>query len=128
LARHVQQSLDVQSAIHNICANEDKQVAGLFAMVAWVLWNNRNNKVWNDVAEPGRNLGFKAKQLWEEWSLAYNQQPRRHYNMQQQHMVSWQKPPQGWYKCNGFHNESSKTSSGWCLCDHMGRFISMGGL
>jgi hypothetical protein len=69
LARNVQQSLDVRSAIYNICANEDKHVAGLFAMVAWVLWSNRNNKVWNDVAEPGRNLGFKAKQLWEEWSL-----------------------------------------------------------
>jgi ribonuclease HI len=41
-------------------------------------------------------------------------------------MVSWQKPPQGWYKCNvdaGFRIESSKTSSGWCLRDHMGRFI-----
>jgi hypothetical protein len=86
LARHVQQGLDTRSVIHNICRNEDRKIAGQFAMVAWVLWDNRNNKVWNDVNEPGRNLGFKAKQLWEEWFLVYNQQPRGHYREQQQHV------------------------------------------
>jgi hypothetical protein len=34
----------------------------------WVLWNNRNNKVWNDMADTGRSLGFKARHLWEEWA------------------------------------------------------------
>jgi hypothetical protein len=123
LARHVQQGLDIRSVLHNICVNEDKKVAGLFATVAWVLWNNRNNKVWNDVMEPGRNLGFKAKQLWEDWFVVYNQQPRGHYREQQQHVSTWRKPPQVWFKCNvdaGFHNESSKTSSGWCLRDYRG--------
>jgi ribonuclease HI len=71
-------------------------------------------------------LGFKAKQLWEEWFLVYNQQPRGHYREQQQHVSTWQKPPQGWLKCNvdaGFHNDSNKTSSGWCLRDYRGRFL-----
>jgi hypothetical protein len=26
---------------------------GLFATVVWILWNNRNNKVWNNVMELG---------------------------------------------------------------------------
>jgi hypothetical protein len=31
----------------SICSSADKQMAGKFAMVVWVLWNNRNNVVWN---------------------------------------------------------------------------------
>jgi ribonuclease HI len=95
-------------------------------MAIWVLWNNRNNKVWNDVAESGTSLGFKAKQLWQEWYLVNSQQPGRVHRARQQHATTWQKPIQGWYKCNvdaGFHKELSKTSAGWCLRDHMGRFI-----
>jgi ribonuclease HI len=45
---------------------------------------------------------------------------------QQQHEIKLQKPIQGWFKCNvdaGFHKELSKTSTGWCVRDHMGRFI-----
>ncbi|PNX94323.1 cytochrome p450 [Trifolium pratense] len=41
--------------------------------------------------------------------------------------VNWQKPRPGWFKCNigaGFHKEINKTSTGWCLRDHMGRFVS----
>jgi ribonuclease HI len=126
IARRYQHGMDARSVIHNICAYEDAEKAGLFATVAWVLWNNRNNKVWNNVAEPGRSLGFKAKHMWEEWHFVNNQQPGRHMNMQQQHEIKWQKPIQGWFKCNvdaGFHKELSKTSTGWCVRDHMGRFI-----
>jgi ribonuclease HI len=126
LSRHIQHGMEVSSAIHAICSREEKETAGLFAMVAWVLWNNRNNKVWNDVAEPGRSLGFKAKHLWEEWFVVNNQQASRSLNTQQQHPITWQKPSQGWYKCNvdaGFHKDLRKTSTGWCLRDHTGRFI-----
>jgi hypothetical protein len=95
-------------------------------MAAWVMWNNRNNKVWNDNAEPGTCLGIKAKLLWEDWKLAQHQQQDRRQNLQQQHPITRQKPIQGWYKCNvdaAFHKHLNKTSTGWCLRDHMGRFI-----
>jgi hypothetical protein len=69
-------------------------------MAAWVMWNNRNNKVWNDNAEPGTCLGIKAKLLWEDWKLAQHQQQDRRQNLQQQHPITRQKPIQGWYKCN----------------------------
>jgi hypothetical protein len=96
--RRLQHAADIRNVIHAICSHEDKELAGLFAMVVWVIWNNRNNKVWNDVAEPGRSLGIKAKLLWEEWLLAQQQQPGRYQHMQQQHDLTWQKPTQGWYK------------------------------
>jgi ribonuclease HI len=124
--RRLQHAADIRNVIHAICSHEDKELAGLFAMVVWVIWNNRNNKVWNDVAEPGRSLGIKAKLLWEEWLLAQQQQPGRYQHMQQHHDLTWQKPTQGWYKCNvdaAFHKQLNKTSTGWCLRDHMGRFI-----
>ncbi|PNX91325.1 cytochrome p450, partial [Trifolium pratense] len=87
-----------------------------------------NNKVWNDTHETGHSLGFKARQLWEEWfSIQHVQQGRQNdQQQQQQQQVNWQKPSIGWYKCNidaGFHKELNKTSTGWCLRDHMGRFI-----
>jgi hypothetical protein len=54
-------------------------------------------------------------------------QHERHHNVQQQQVLHWQKPMQGWYKCNvdaGFHKEMNKTiSNSWCLRDHMGRFV-----
>jgi hypothetical protein len=89
--------------------------AGLFATVIWVLWNNRNNRVWNNVAEPGRNLGFKAKQIWNEWYSAQNLQQGQHHIAQIQQLGTWQKPQNGWFKCNvdaGFHKELNKTSTG----------------
>jgi hypothetical protein len=36
-------------------------------------------------------------------------------------------PPQGWYKCNvdaAFHQAINKTSTIWCLRDHLGRFVA----
>ncbi|MCH93246.1 cytochrome P450 [Trifolium medium] len=103
-----------------------KDTAGMVAMLVWVLWHNKNNRVWNDDHEPGRNLGFKARHMWEECSAVQHMQQRRQSEQQQQH-VNWQKPSPGWFKCNvdaGFHKEINKTTTGWCLRDHMGRFVT----
>jgi hypothetical protein len=126
MMRSLQHEADTRFVIHHLCSGENSEVAGLFAMTVWVLWNNRNNKVWNDTAEPGRNLGFKAKQLWDEWFLVQHMQySRQQFVQQQQHDVTWQKPSQGWYKCNvdaGFHKELSTTRMGWRVRDHLGQF------
>jgi hypothetical protein len=63
-----QQVSSAQELVYAICSSEDKNKAGMFAMLVWTLWNNRNNKVWNDASKTGRNIGFKARQLWEEWN------------------------------------------------------------
>jgi hypothetical protein len=121
----LQKVSSAHTTIHAICSNEDNMKAGLFATVVWTLWNNRNNKVWNYVVEPGRNLGYKAKQYWEEWFMVQNLQHVHASSAQQQHN-NWQAPPHGWFKCNvvGFHKELNKMSTDWCLRDHRGQFIT----
>jgi ribonuclease HI len=74
-------------------------------------------------------VGFRTRHLWEEWNTANtlnHSAATRHFDQQQQ---SWQKPPREWYKCNvnaGFHIEANKSSMGWCLRDHLGRFVLAG--
>ncbi|KAK2426926.1 hypothetical protein QL285_025545 [Trifolium repens] len=52
----------------DICSNTDAVTAGKVAMVVWVLWNNRNNWVWNQTKESGQQLGVKAIWMWNEWN------------------------------------------------------------
>jgi hypothetical protein len=129
LDHRLQQGNSVRDIIHSICSFESKEVAGIFAMMLWVLWNNRNNMVWNDVSESGHNLGYKSRALWDEWKLVYQQKNSAGTPLQQQQNLRWEKPMFGWYKCNvdaAFHQELNKISTGWCLRDHMGRFILAG--
>jgi hypothetical protein len=126
----LQQQQTIKEAIFSICQGVDKDTAGLFAMLVWVLWNNRNNVVWNDTKELGRQLGFKARYMWEEWAVVQQcqQHDRPQISHHQQRFI-WQKPPRDWYKCNvdaGFHNELNKTSVGWCLRDYTGSFVLAG--
>ncbi|KAK2423594.1 hypothetical protein QL285_034041 [Trifolium repens] len=126
LLHRFQQARTAKDFILDVCANESIEDAGLFAMLTWVLWQNRNNKVWNTEQETGRNLGLKARHLWCEWrDVQYLQQGVQH-NEQQQLIHRWEKPQQGWYKCNidaSFHRALNKTSTAWCLRDHLGRFV-----
>jgi hypothetical protein len=95
----------------------------------WTLWQNRNNKVWNNMHEPGRVIGMKARFLWDEWKAVNIVQHGQQRTTQQQQVTTWQRPQQGWYKCNvdaGFHRDANKTSAGWCLRDYLGRFIMAG--
>ncbi|PNX57741.1 pentatricopeptide repeat-containing protein, partial [Trifolium pratense] len=125
----MQQFCSVQAVIHDICSVEDNDTAGTFAMLVWVLWNNRNNSVWNSSKEPGQSLGFKTRQLWNDWhAMQQVQQNSRQITQLQQH-ITWKKPPHNWYKCNvdaGFHKNVNKTSTGWCLRDHRGVFVAAG--
>jgi ribonuclease HI len=116
----------VAELIFSICTNEDRATAGRFAVLMWTLWKNRNDKVWNDVKEAGRSLGFKAMHNWQEWIAVQQQQSTI---MQQQHTVVWQKPPIDWYKCNvdaGFHKNLNRATAGWCVRDYDGSFVIAG--
>jgi hypothetical protein len=126
LARHIQQAPNIMDLIFKVCSVETAELAGAFAMLVWVLWQNRNSKVWTETQEPGRILGAKSRYLWEEWHAVQQVQHSGQHTVQQQHVIRWEKPQQGWYKCNidaAFHANLNKTSTGWCLRDHLGRFI-----
>ncbi|MCI22755.1 hypothetical protein A2U01_0043931, partial [Trifolium medium] len=97
-----------------LCRNSDRKEAGKAAMLIWVLWNNRNNWVWNHEKDQGQQLGIKAMSLWHEWEAvqdAYSSGGQQAQQLQ----WSWQTPPQGKYKCNvdaGLHEAARKTSAG----------------
>ncbi|PNX96273.1 hypothetical protein L195_g019476 [Trifolium pratense] len=63
----IQQTCNVADVIFDICSFKNKETAGSIAMLLWVLWNNRNNRVWNDMHEPGTTLRVKAQHRWAEW-------------------------------------------------------------
>jgi hypothetical protein len=54
-------------------------------MVIWILWNNRNNWVWNHEKEQGQQLGFKAISFWHEWNAV-----QRVYSSGEQHVQQQQ--------------------------------------
>ncbi|MCI26617.1 putative reverse transcriptase, partial [Trifolium medium] len=64
IAPRLQQVCSAADVIFDICSTENKETTGTFAMLLWVLWNDRNNRVWNDMNEPGTSLGVKARHLW----------------------------------------------------------------
>jgi hypothetical protein len=124
----LQQLSNARDVIFVICSSVDADTAGLFAVLVSVLWSNRNNMVWNETSEPGRMLGFKARHVWDDWHSVQRIQHGTTSSDQQQHIIiRWEKPLSGWYKCNvdaAFHKEINKTSTGWILRDHFGRFIA----
>jgi hypothetical protein len=76
--------------------------------------------------ESGRSIGIAALQQWISV-----QQHGSSSVQQQQPIVTWQKPPMNWYKCNvdaGFNNVLNRASAGWCVRDHGGDFILAGTL
>jgi hypothetical protein len=63
LVHRVQQLNSVKEVIFSIVSNEDKVTAGLFAVMMWVLWSNRNSQlVWEESCESGCVLGYMARQ------------------------------------------------------------------
>jgi hypothetical protein len=90
-----QNATSASDLIFNICANEDKDTADVFAMLVWTLWNNRNNKVWNDANDSKQSLGLKARHLLEEWSVVQQIQHAAAASNQVQQVLTWQKPSQG---------------------------------
>jgi hypothetical protein len=56
----------------DICINSGVYTTVRVAMLVWVLWNNRNNWVWNQAKEHGQHLGNKAVCMWNEWNEVQN--------------------------------------------------------
>jgi ribonuclease HI len=122
----VQSCQTLSEIIFTICQEESRSTAGQFATLLYSVWNNRNNKVWNDKQESGRNIGVKSMQFWHDW---YALQQHNATTEPHQQIITWQQPPLDWHKCNvdaGFYHDLNKTSAGWCLRDHLGRFLKAG--
>jgi ribonuclease HI len=85
--------------------------------------------VWNAMQENGRHLGLKERHLWNEWNDVQRVQHGQRQTAQHQQLHRWEKPQHGWFKCNidaVFYRDLNTTTTGWCLRDHLGRFIMAG--
>jgi hypothetical protein len=124
-----QQFNDAVALIHDICSNEDKEVAGRCAVMIWTLWNNRNNWLWNNEKKNGNSLGTQALHVWNDWIIANNFNQEDGSNNQVQLQQTWEPPNYGWFKCNvdaGFNVRRRSTNRGWCIRNHAGCFIIAG--
>ncbi|PNX91273.1 hypothetical protein L195_g047403, partial [Trifolium pratense] len=118
-----------KALIHDICSNEEKEVAGRFAVMVWMLWNNRNNWIWNNEKSDVAQLGLQAFHFWTDWYAAQNIQPGIANVNQVMQQQTWQPPREGWLKCNvdaGFNSSRGTTNRGWCIRDGNGRFVCAG--
>jgi ribonuclease HI len=121
----LQQGISTKDRLLKLCRNSDVDEAGKVATLLWLLWQNRNNWIWNNEKELGQQLGIKAMQMWHDWKAVqrvYAVENRQ----EQQHIRSWQAPPQGIFKCNvdaGLHVVSRRTSAGWCVRDFRGYYV-----
>ncbi|KAI5400556.1 hypothetical protein KIW84_065444 [Lathyrus oleraceus] len=51
---------DVNALILDICSIKDMRNAGRVAVLIWMIWNNRNNAIWNNDREEASKLGMQA--------------------------------------------------------------------
>jgi ribonuclease HI len=141
-------SNDVKTIIFDICRTEADSIAGLFAMVVWCIWNQRNNWVWNGVKDSAKEVTLRAGHMIGEWravntvqqsitdpcvetatrnSTTADQPISR--DAPQNQLLRWQKSRDGWWKCNvdaSFAQNPNNLAWGWCIRDAAGSFVEAG--
>jgi ribonuclease HI len=120
---------NVKDVIFDICSKETKEISGRVATLIWMIWNNRNQWLWNQEKKDATQLGVQAFHMWDDWHKAqkFNNIIAGDEQVLQHHL--WLPPRHGWLKCNvdaGFHNDGRITSGSWCIRDEMGQFILAG--
>ncbi|PNX98658.1 ribonuclease H, partial [Trifolium pratense] len=56
----MQHTNNVKSIFLDICRDETPNVAGAVATIAWCIWNNRNNWVWNGLKDTAKSIAMRA--------------------------------------------------------------------
>jgi limonene-1,2-epoxide hydrolase len=95
-------------------------------MLVWCIWQNRNDMVWNNHTLDAYQLGHRAFIMWRDWFDAQQSKQPSSNNNTLQHNSRWQKPTQGWIKCNidaGFFMEDGITSLACCFRNATGEFF-----
>ncbi|CAJ2669264.1 unnamed protein product [Trifolium pratense] len=59
---------EAKALIHDVCHDEEKE----FAVMIWMLWNNRNDRLWNKEKKSATQIGMQAFQMWNDWFKAQN--------------------------------------------------------
>ncbi|KAK2413785.1 putative mitochondrial protein [Trifolium repens] len=120
---------NARELIFDICKKETESNASKAAVLVWIIWQIRNNKVWNDGNISAAQAGMQAAAYWQQWA-SVNEVFQEHNQPRQQrssssYAVQWQQPPVGVLKCNvdaSFFDANGATGWGWCLRDSRGHF------
>jgi hypothetical protein len=129
ISSRLEQFHEVKEVIFYICSKETKEVAERVALVIWLLWNNRNQWLWNHEKRNATQIGVQAIHMWNEWFELQKCSIRTPENEQVQQQMRWTPPRQGWIKCNvdaSIHCEGRITSGGWCFRNDIRQFLRAG--
>ena len=69
-------------------------------MLAWSLWNNRNDLVWNGKSKPNGVLIESAQGDLSHWKMATAVKNVKVQTIGDATTKTWRKPDIGWLKCN----------------------------
>ncbi|GAU47873.1 hypothetical protein TSUD_404450, partial [Trifolium subterraneum] len=121
------QQTNAMDRIFAICSNESSDTIGRVAMLLWCIWQNRNDKLWNDNVQMPRQIGRHAFDAWNDWYSVHKLQSNNVSGTTEVDLVRWEKPALDWVKCNvdvAFVAGSGRTSMGLCFRDNSGHFIA----
>ncbi|GAU24179.1 hypothetical protein TSUD_84140 [Trifolium subterraneum] len=96
-------------------------------MLLWCIWQNRNDKRWNDNVQTPRQIGRYAFDAWNDWYSVHKLQSNSESRTTEADLVRWEKPALGWVKCNvdvAFVPRSGRTSVGLCFRNNMGQVMA----
>ncbi|GAU12061.1 hypothetical protein TSUD_00260 [Trifolium subterraneum] len=62
------QQTNAMDRIFAVCSNESSDTVGRVAMLLWCIWQNRNDKLWNDNVQMSRQIGRHAFDAWNDWT------------------------------------------------------------
>ena len=101
----------------------------LTVMICWVIWTNRNNKVWRNKGWSAGHILHIVDKMMNQWQETHNLKGMHSGNPQlpDPYPTTWQKPMVGWYKMNvdaAVDQKKFLTRCGSILRDAEGNFIS----
>ncbi|GAU17164.1 hypothetical protein TSUD_177940 [Trifolium subterraneum] len=98
---------------------------GRVAMLLWCIWQNRNDKLWNDNVQTPRQIGRYAFDAWSD--SVHKLQSNSESRTTEAGLARWEKPALGWVKCNvdvAFVSGSGRTSVGLCFRNNRGQVMA----
>ncbi|GAU37390.1 hypothetical protein TSUD_22640 [Trifolium subterraneum] len=121
------QQTNAMDRIFAICSNESSDTVGRVTMLLWCIWQNRNDKLWNDNVQMPRQIGRHAFDAWNDWYSVHKLQSNNVCGTTEADVVRWEKPALDWVKCNvdvAFVSGSERTSMVLCFRDNSGHFMA----
>ncbi|GAU50953.1 hypothetical protein TSUD_411410 [Trifolium subterraneum] len=121
------QQTNAMDCIFAVCGNESSDTVGGVAMLLWCIWQNRNDKLWNDNVQMSRQIGIHAFDAWNDWYSVHKLQSNNVSGTTKADLVRWEKPALDWVKCNvdvAFVSGSGRTSMGLCFRNNSGHFMA----